>query len=128
MLAGELRLGGATPLVVERLPEPSRERKARGVGALAAEALQRRGLGERIAEHHAQGLADFARDHGSQKGHFAWIHKIDPELQDEPDRRYSLIWQPDLERILGEHVDALGVPVRRDHTLTGFVQDEHGVT
>lgn len=128
MLAGELRLCGVTPLVLERLPVPAGDEKARGVGPLAAEALHRRGLGDRIAEHHAAGLAAFARDHGSEKGHFAWIHKIDPAMQDEPDRRYSLIWQPDLERILGEHVEGLGVQVRRGHAVTGLAQDGGGVT
>jgi 2-polyprenyl-6-methoxyphenol hydroxylase-like FAD-dependent oxidoreductase len=128
MLAAELRLAGATPLVLERSSEPTREPRARGVGPLAAEALRRRGLGERLAEHHAAGMAAFKRDHGSEKAHFAWIHKIDLATQEEPDRRGALIWQRDLERILGEYVADLGVTVLREHTLTGLVQDDSGVT
>jgi 2-polyprenyl-6-methoxyphenol hydroxylase-like FAD-dependent oxidoreductase len=128
LLAAELRLAGIEPLVLERLPEPSAQPKARSVGPLAFEALVRRGLGEKIAAHQPGGAADKARDHGSEKSHFAWIHKIDPLLQVEPDRRGALIWQPDLEAVLGEYAAALGVPVRRDHEVVGLLQDEQGVT
>ena len=44
-LAIELKLAGLQPLVVERLAAPGPQRKSRGVGPLAFEALQRRGLG-----------------------------------------------------------------------------------
>lgn len=128
LLAAELRLAGATPLVLERLAEPSTQRKARGVGPLAFEALQRRGLGERLAAHQPQRSAEKAQDHGSAKDHFAWIHKIDPELQEEPDRRGALIWQPDLEAVLGEYAAALNVPVHRGHDVVAVDQDDQGVT
>lgn len=122
-LAAELRLAGADPVVLERSATPTREPRARGLGPLAAEALRRRGLGDRLAEHHAAGQADLASDHGSEKQHFAWIHKID-----RPDRAPTYIWQPDLERMLADHAAGLGVTVRRAHTLTGLVQDADGVT
>ncbi|MBT2227596.1 FAD-dependent monooxygenase [Nonomuraea sp. NEAU-A123] len=128
LLAAELRLAGATPLVLDRLAEPTSEPKARGIGPLAAEALRRRGLGEAVAKFHEQGLADKARDHGSEKGHFAQIHKIDPDLQEEPERAGALIWQPDLERILAEHLASLGVPIWREHEVTALTQDDSGVT
>ncbi|MEU4226450.1 FAD-dependent monooxygenase [Nonomuraea sp. NPDC026600] len=128
LLAAELRLAGATPLVLDRLAEPTSEPKARGIGPLAAEALRRRGLGEAVAKFHEQGLADKARDHGSEKGHFAQINKIDPDLQEEPERTGALIWQPDLERILAEHLASLGVPIRREHEVTALTQDDSGVT
>ncbi|MFG2652598.1 FAD-dependent monooxygenase [Streptomyces sp. NPDC048436] len=128
MLGAELRLAGASSLLLDRLAVPSSRRKARGVGPPAAEALRRRGLGERIAAHHSRGSADKARDHGSERGHFAWIHKVDLALQEEPDRQGVLIWQPDLEAVLGEYAAGLGVPVHRAHTVTAIVQDDHGVT
>ncbi|MEU6278263.1 FAD-dependent monooxygenase [Streptomyces populi] len=128
LLAAELRLAGVEPLVLERLPEPSAQPKARGVGPLAFEALVRRGLGEKIGAHQPGGAADKARDHSSEKSHFAWIHKIDPLLPAEPDRRGALIWQPDLEAVLGEYAAGLGVTVRREHDVVGLVQDEQGVT
>ncbi|WP_370938342.1 FAD-dependent monooxygenase [Amycolatopsis sp. cg13] len=121
-LAAELRLGGIRPLVVERLAQPSTERKARGIGVLATEALTRRGLGPQLAAAHEEGMRDFARDHGSSLGHFANIHKL---LPDE-DRPRTHIWQPELERLLAEH--AVGVPVRRAHRVTAIESDVDGVT
>ncbi|WP_431915469.1 FAD-dependent monooxygenase [Nonomuraea jabiensis] len=134
LLAAELRLAGARPLVLERLAEPSAEPRARGIGPLAAEALRRRGLGEALDAYREQGLADKAREHGSEKGHFAQIFKIDPALQEEPDRVGALIWQRDLERILAEHLTSLageagdqGV-VRREWEVVALAQDDCGVT
>ncbi|MFD7815730.1 FAD-dependent monooxygenase [Streptomyces sp. NPDC059785] len=128
LLAAELRLAGAAPMVLERLASPSGRRKARGVGPLAFEALQRRGLGERLAAHQPQLSAEKTKDHGSAKGHFAWIHKIEPSWQEEPDRRGALIWQPDLEAVLAEYAASLDVPVYREHTVVAIVQDDQGVT
>ncbi|MFE3171318.1 FAD-dependent monooxygenase [Amycolatopsis sp. NPDC059090] len=121
-LAAELRLGGLQPLVVEQLAQPATERKARGIGVLATEALTRRGLGPRLAAAHEEGMRDFARDHGSSLGHFANIHKL---LSDE-DRPRTHIWQPELERLLAGH--AVGVPVRRAHRVTAIESDVDGVT
>ncbi|EPD58986.1 FAD-dependent monooxygenase [Streptomyces sp. HGB0020] len=128
LLAAELRLAGATPLVLERLAVPSPQHKARSVGPLAAEALVRRGLGERLAAHGGAGAADKARDHGSEKGHFSTIFKIEQALQEEPERQSVFIWQPDLEALLGAYASGLGVEVRREHTVTGLTQDADGVT
>jgi len=128
LLAAELRLAGARVEVVERLAAPTGERKARGIGSLATEALRRRGLGSALAEHHERGTADFRAAHGSDKGHFAWIHKIDLVPPDEPDRGYTFIWQPDLEKLLGDRVAELGVPVHRAHELTALDQGPDSVT
>ena len=128
LLAAELRLAGVAATVVERLALPTGEQKARGIGSLATEALRRRGLGPRLAEYHERGSADFRAAHGSDKGHFAWIHKIDLVPADEPDRTYTFIWQPDLERVLGDWVAGLGIPVLREHELTGLDQRADGVT
>ena len=128
LLAAELRLAGAVPLVLERLAARSPQRRARGVGPLAAEALARRGLGGRLTADLAERTAEKARDHGSEKGHFSAIHKIDPALQDEPDRQGVWIWQPELEELLAEYATGLGVEVRREHTVVGVAQDAGGVT
>ncbi|MDT7587067.1 MAG: hypothetical protein QOE32_4617, partial [Pseudonocardiales bacterium] len=128
LLAAELALAGVRTLVVERLARPSTERKARGIGTLAAEALRRRGLGAALAEHHERGAADFRAAHGSDRGHFAWLHKIDLVPADEPERTYSFIWQPELEELLGEYAAGLGVPVLRGQPLTDLTQDGAGVT
>ncbi|MET9244081.1 FAD-dependent monooxygenase [Nonomuraea sp. NPDC003709] len=127
LLAAELRLAGARPLVLERLAEPSAEPKARGIGPLAAEALRRRGLGGALEAYREQGLADKARDHGSEKGHFAQIFKIDPALQEEPDRVGAPIWQRDLERVLASLVGDEGV-MMRECEVVSLAQDDSGVT
>ena len=124
LLAAELRLAGAAPLVLERLTEPSHETRARGVGPLATEALWRRGLGPQLTEEHEQGMRELANDHGSKAGHFANIHKLTPD----PDRPATAIWQPRLEQLLTEHAEALGVPIRRGVEVTALDQDDDGVT
>jgi 2-polyprenyl-6-methoxyphenol hydroxylase-like FAD-dependent oxidoreductase len=123
-LAAELRLGGARAVVVEKLAVPATEAKARGIGPLATEALRRRGLGPRLAEAHREGLRDFARHHGSPLGHFANIHKLVPD----PDRQGTYIWQPELERVLTDHAEALGVPILRGQEVVALEPDEDGVT
>lgn len=128
LLAAELRLAGAVPLVLERLAAPVPQRKSRGIGPLAFEALKRRGLGGKVAAHLPERSAEKKRDHGSEKNHFAWIHKIDQSLQEEPERGNVLIWQPDLESILAAYAAELGVQVLREHTVTAIGQDEDGVT
>jgi 2-polyprenyl-6-methoxyphenol hydroxylase-like FAD-dependent oxidoreductase len=123
-LAAELKLAGAEPLVLERLPTPSEETKARGLGVLATELLWRRGLGDRLAEANAAGTRDLARDHGTTLGHFASIHKLVPD----PDRPRANIWQPQLERLLTDHATALGVRILRGHEVTALDSDDDGVT
>jgi 2-polyprenyl-6-methoxyphenol hydroxylase-like FAD-dependent oxidoreductase len=120
-LAAELELAGVEPLVLERLPAPSEETKARGLGALATEALRRRGLGDQLAEADVAGTKDLARDHGSTRGHFANIFKIVPD----PARPRANIWQPELERVLAKH--AAGVRVLRDHEVIAVESDVDGV-
>ncbi|MER7244405.1 FAD-dependent monooxygenase [Kribbella sp. NPDC000426] len=127
-LAIELHLAGITPVVLERLAEPAPQRKSRGVGPLAFEALERRGLGPALEACQPERKEEKKRDHGSAKNHFAWIHKIDPDLQEEPARTGRLIWQPDLERILADHVAKLGIAVRREHAVTALTQDADGVS
>lgn len=123
-LAAELRLGGARTVVLERLAEPSEDTKARGIGALATEALWRRGLGPRLAEAHPDGTRDLARDHGTTRGHFANIFKLEPDA----DRPGTQIWQPDLERVLTGHAQALDVPILRAHEVTALEPGEDSVT
>jgi 2-polyprenyl-6-methoxyphenol hydroxylase-like FAD-dependent oxidoreductase len=124
LLAAELRLGGAHPVVVDQLGKPSGETKARGIGTLATEALWRRGLGPQLDEAHLGGERDLARDHGSTLGHFANIHKLVPDEQ----RRGTQIWQPELERLLTAHAETLRVPILRGHEVVALDSDVDGVT
>ncbi|MFC4948608.1 FAD-dependent monooxygenase [Pseudonocardia sp. GCM10023141] len=128
LLAAELTQAGASPVVVERRASPPGRQRARGVGPLAAEALARRGLAGAIAQHHPDGAERKARDHGSEKDHFAWLHKIDPTRQDEPERRGVLIAQPDLEAVLADHAARLGVVIDRGAAVTALQDDGSAVT
>jgi 2-polyprenyl-6-methoxyphenol hydroxylase-like FAD-dependent oxidoreductase len=49
MLACELRLAGLHSIVLERLPEPSRENRANGLVCQVVRMLDRRGLYQRLA-------------------------------------------------------------------------------
>jgi len=119
LVAAELALAGVRPIVLERLSAPGEQPKARGIGVLAAEALRRRGLGADLDREHEKGLAALARDHGTTKTHFAWIHKVDPELAD-PGRHGTLIGQPALEALLRSHLSGLGVEVHYGFAVTGW--------
>lgn len=126
LLAAELALAGIQPIVLERLAAPTEQPKARGIGVLAAEALRRRGLGADLDREHEHGLRALARDHGTTKTHFAWIHKIDQDAADQG-RQGALIGQLALERLLRRHLQDLGVRVRHGCTVTGLQQGPQNV-
>jgi len=119
LLAAELALAGVRPIVLERMPAPSEQPKARGIGILAAEALRGRGLGPDLDREHEKGLAAVTRDHGTTKTHFAWIHKVDSAAAG-PGRQRALIAQPELERLLRRHLSQLGVEVHHGCAVTGW--------
>lgn len=117
LLACELSLAGARPIVVERRAVPNAEPKARGIGVLAHEALRRRGLGPDLDRAHERGMAALAREHGTTRAHFAWIHKLDPD-QADPGRRGALIAQPELEHLLRARAAEHDIEVGYSTTLT----------
>jgi 2-polyprenyl-6-methoxyphenol hydroxylase-like FAD-dependent oxidoreductase len=135
-LSIELATAGLEPLVLERLAEPDRTIKAASVGAVAAEALERRGLARALDDEHRATLALMlpalkARfGPGPMKkpgGHFSGLFLIDPNLQRDPERHMRPVPQEALERILGARATELGVQLRRGVTLEGFEQDDDGV-
>jgi 2-polyprenyl-6-methoxyphenol hydroxylase-like FAD-dependent oxidoreductase len=139
LMAIELKLAGARPVVLERSAEPSRTLKAESLGTLAGEALARRGMANAIAAEEArsqQAVADFMReagavptDHGSKfDGHFGGLFLIRRNAQREPDRRPRAVRQDGLEAMLTARAQALGIEIRRQHEITGFEQDADGVT
>jgi 2-polyprenyl-6-methoxyphenol hydroxylase-like FAD-dependent oxidoreductase len=140
MLAVELVLGDAKVVVLERLTEPDQTIKAGGIGALAAEALERRGMGPAIeAEERAvtDAMAAMAKLSGSlsgpppwQKigGHFAGLFLIDQTRQREPERRLRGVRQQALERMLEERALELGIEVRRGWEVSDFSEDPDGIT
>jgi 2-polyprenyl-6-methoxyphenol hydroxylase-like FAD-dependent oxidoreductase len=138
LTAIELTLGGAGVLVLERLAAPSMVTKALGIGPLGVEALQRRGMGAAIAAAEEQVLAARAR-HAAQSapmtpgrprmgGHFAGLSMIRADLQAEPERRPRLVGQQAIEAMLAERVQELGIEVRREVEVVGFVDDTDGIS
>ena len=137
LLAIELATAGVKPLVLERLVEPDGTLKAVAVGAVAAEALQRRGLARALEEEHRATLTRMAPalkarfGSGPVKqpgGHFSAIFLIDQSLQRDPQRHLRAVPQEALEKLLAARASELGVELRRGITLEGFEQDNDGVT
>ncbi|MGY3132635.1 2-polyprenyl-6-methoxyphenol hydroxylase-like FAD-dependent oxidoreductase [Bradyrhizobium sp. USDA 4501] len=98
LLAIELTLGGADVIVIERLTEPDQTIKAGAIGALAGEALERRGLGDAmnaVERSMADSMSRLMKGAGDASelpfkkfgGHFSGIFLIDQTRQREPDRR-----------------------------------------
>ncbi|WP_189552480.1 rifampin monooxygenase [Streptomyces lavendofoliae] len=119
MLAGELRLAGVRTVVLERLEEPTRQSRARGLHARSIEVMDQRGLLERflpLGERFAVG------------GFFAGITKEWPDRLDTAHSYVLAIPQTVTERLLAEHAIGLGAEIRRGRELVGLTQDDQGVT
>ncbi|WLA48880.1 FAD-dependent oxidoreductase [Bradyrhizobium elkanii] len=122
LLAIELTLGGADVIVIERLTEPDQTIKAGAIGALAGEALERRGLGDAmnaVERSMADSMSRLMKGAGDASdlpfkkfgGHFSGIFLIDQTRQREPDRRLRGVNQQALETMLGERAHALGIEI-----------------
>lgn len=142
-LAIELATAGVKPLVLEQLAAPDRAIKAASVGAVAAEALERRGFGQALDEEHRAAIAAFMPAQktssaggpgpgpGSMKrpgGHFSAIFLIDPSLQRDPERHMRAVPQERLEKLLATRLGELGIEVRRGTAVEGLAQAREGVT
>lgn len=136
-LAIELATAGVRPLVLERLIEPDRSIKAASVGAVAAEALERRGLSRALDDEFRATLALMlpalkARFcSGATKkpgGHFSGMFLIDQGLQRDPERHMRPLPQEALERILTARAQELGVEIQRGTSVESFEQDVAGVS
>jgi 3-(3-hydroxy-phenyl)propionate hydroxylase len=116
MLAAELALAGIDVAIVER--RASQElvgSRAGGLHSRTIEVLDQRGVAERFL---------------SQGQLHSVVHfHIPLDISDFPTRHnYVLgLWQNQIERILAQWVDELGVPVYRGREVTGFTQDDAGV-
>ncbi|MFA7762056.1 FAD-dependent oxidoreductase [Streptomyces sp. NRRL S-448] len=154
MLACELRLGGASVVVVERRTEVDRTIKAGSINTSTAEAFYRRGLLPALAEvqqRSVERFQAFARERrqgtttraggrpprtpAAFAGHFAGImlsggllDATDPDFVNAgPARDVSLVPQQEIEQLLAERARELGVEVRSGTELTGFDADDGGV-
>ncbi|MFG2606224.1 SDR family oxidoreductase [Streptomyces sp. NPDC048514] len=116
LLAGELRLGGAEVMVLERLTEPSQESRATTLHARTMELFDQRGLLERIGPTPPR----------DPRGHFGGI-PMDLGGVESP---YAGQWKVPQTRtceVLREWASALGAEVRSGHELVGLVQDDDRV-
>src|SRR5690242_20583354 len=118
MLAGELALARVDVAIVERRASQDLiGSRAGGLHARTLEVLDQRGIAERFL---SQGQV-------AQVAGFAWIPL---DISDFPTRHpYGLaLRQKHIERILADWVDELQVPVYRGREVTGFTQDDTGVS
>ena len=118
MLAGELALASVDVAIVERRPNQELAgSRAGGLSSRTLEVLDQRGIVDRfIAEGQRAQVAGFA------------VTRLD--ISDFPTRHnYGLaLRQKHIERILAGWVSELAVPIYRSRELTGFAQDDTGVT
>jgi 3-(3-hydroxy-phenyl)propionate hydroxylase len=118
MLAAELALAKADVAVLEQRPDLRLdEPRAKGLHARTLEILDQRGIADRFL---AAGTV-------AQVAGFAWIPL---DMRDVPTRyNHGLaLGQATVERLLAERAAELAVPVHRGVSVTGFEQDEDGVT
>ena len=117
MLAGELALAGVDVAIVERrTSQDVVGQRAGGLHSRTLEVLDQRGIADRfLAAGQVAQVAGFAQ--------------IRLDISDFPTPHpYGLtLWQKDIERLLADWVDELGVPIRRGVEVTGFTQDDSGV-
>ncbi len=118
MLAGELALAGVDVAIVERRASQALAgSRAGGLHARTIEILDQRGIADRF----------LAEGQPAQRCGFASV-KLD--ISDFPSRHtYTLgLWQNRIEHLLAQWVEELGVRFHREHQVTGFMQDDTGVT
>ncbi|MFE1321134.1 FAD-dependent monooxygenase [Kitasatospora phosalacinea] len=114
LLAGELRLGGAEVLVLERLAAPATESRATTLHARTMEVLDSRGLLRRLGS-----------PPNPRGGHFAGI-PLDLTLPGPFPGQWK-VPQARTEEVLQEWALALGADIRRGHTVSGVRPGADGV-
>ena len=117
MLAAELTLARVDVAVVERRADQNvAGARAGGLHSRTIEVLDQRGIADRFL---SQGRV----------AQVAAFGMTPLDISDFPTRHnYGLaLWQDRIERILGDWVSELGVPIHRGCEVTGFAQDDTGV-
>jgi 2-polyprenyl-6-methoxyphenol hydroxylase-like FAD-dependent oxidoreductase len=120
MLAGEPRLAGVRPLVLEQQPQVRDIPKAGGLSGQILELLHYRGLLEWLE-------AAGGRPRPAPRFPFGGMHVDFTQLADSPMQAVPLP-QPRLERLLAERAVELGAELRRGHEVIGVSQDDATVT
>ncbi|MEW1628021.1 rifampin monooxygenase [Streptomyces sp. NPDC089173] len=119
MLACELRLAGVRTVVLEKLAEPTRESRGRGLHVRSVEVMDQRGLLDRF-------LAESERFQVG--GFFGGIQKPWPDRLDTAHPYGLSTLQPVTERLLRERAIELGAEIRRGCEVVGVSQDDAGVS
>lgn len=117
MLAGELGLAGIDAAIVERRTNQDLVgTRAGGLHARTIEVLDQRGIADRFLSR-------------GQVAQVAGFSQIRLDISDFPTRHpYGLaLWQNEIERILADWVDELGVPIYRGQEVATVTQDSDGV-
>ncbi len=118
MLAGELALGGVDVVIIERRPDQAVDgSRAGGLHSRTIEVLDQRGIAERFVS-------------AGQVHPALFYSQVALDLSDFPSRHNYLLalWQSHFEPILADWVvDELGVPIRREREVVGFVPDGTGL-
>jgi oxygenase len=115
LLAGELRLGGAEVVLVDRLTEPSTESRASTLHARTMELFDQRGL-----------LEPLGTPPNDATGHFGGIRMSLAELPSPYPGQWK-VPQTRTEALLSEWARGLGADLRRGHELTGLTRHEDHV-
>ncbi|SNQ46488.1 Anhydrotetracycline monooxygenase [Frankia canadensis] len=115
MLAGELRLGGAEVVVIERRERPSGESRGLGFTARTAEVFAQRGL-----------LDAFGPVETNRQGHFGGIPMDFGVL---PGAYFGVrgVPQDRTERVLEDWARGLGAQILRGHELVDLAEQPDGV-
>ncbi|MEV7295821.1 rifampin monooxygenase [Streptomyces microflavus] len=119
MLACEMRLAGVRTVVLEKLAEPTRETRGRGLHVRSVEVMDQRGLLDRflaVSEKFQVG------------GFFGGIQKPWPDRLDTAHPYGLSTLQPVTERLLRERAVELGAEIRRGCEVTGVSRQDDGVT
>lgn len=120
MLACELALAGARPLVLEHRTEPTDEQRANGLVGQVVRMLDRRGL-------YARPTAPGAVPEPAPGFVFGALPLDLADLADNP-LHTLMVPQRRIEQMLAERAAELGVEVRRGHEVTGLTQGTDSVT
>jgi 2-polyprenyl-6-methoxyphenol hydroxylase-like FAD-dependent oxidoreductase len=120
MLACELRLGGADPVVLERLPGISEIPKGNGLVGQIVQVLDYCGLLDRLRAEATWAGPVPRFSFGPLQLDFSRLGTSPLHILSVPQRR--------LERVLEQRLAELGGTVRRGHELTALSQDDDAVT
>ncbi|HEX6675990.1 MAG TPA: FAD-dependent monooxygenase [Actinomycetes bacterium] len=126
LLASELRLGGVTPMLLERLAAPTGLSKALGLLGRAVQTLDYRGLLERFDAGFvpASAYARFAHLGGIALDVSRLLDAAPPGHFPPP----VPARQAQVEQVLEGRARELGADIRRGHELVGLSQDQDAVS